>query len=112
VKENLRGFSFSYSTEEILELFLSLTPTVGITYINKLWYRSTLHITLGCVEVNRRKLDQRICGCTDFITIKIKVDVHGKSLHETPSDVNQKQLTRTAWSTVRGGQVLMGRKKG
>jgi hypothetical protein len=46
------------------------------------------------------------------MTVKIEVDVHGESLHKTLSDVNQKQLTRTVDQAVRGGQVLMGRKKG
>ena len=33
-------------------------------------------------------MDQRICRNAHFVTIKVKVDVHVRSLHEASMDVN------------------------
>src|SRR5215216_5723194 len=38
--------------------------------------------------VDRRKSNQRICGNTKLMTVKVEVDVHAKSLHEGGTAVN------------------------
>jgi hypothetical protein len=39
-------------------------------------------------DVDRREPHQRTCGNAHFVTIKIEVDVHERSLHERCMDVN------------------------
>jgi hypothetical protein len=39
-------------------------------------------------NVNRRKPHKRVCRNTHFMTIKVQIDVHEKSLHELELDVN------------------------
>jgi len=46
-------------------------------------------------DVNRGKPDKRICRNTHFMTIKVEIDIHEESLHETGSNVNFENKTCT-----------------